>query len=168
MAFGEGWDVPVGANPWSDFHWFHVSPRSALVVVVLSEDVVWYSGHFVDGRMAPCLGKGCELCGAGTGGQVRYVLPVVEISTRRVGLMEVSQSIGQLIRSWVDRRGELRGMTLEFTKATHAKQSRTNVGYVDAECAPWYRSCRVPDVKTALVLTWKKAGFDVPEGMAGG
>lgn len=165
MTIGEGWDVPPAAAPWSDFHWFRVSPRSSLVVVVLSDQVLWYTGHFMDGRMCPCLGKECEVCKEGISGQVRYVVPVAEISAHRVGLLEVGQSVGQLIRSWEDRHGGLRGMVLEFRKHSHARQSRTEVEYIEEQQGPWYRNLQVPDVKRALVMTWKKAGFRLPAAL---
>lgn len=166
MPIGEGWELPVESAPWSQFHWFRVSPRSALVVVLLSEEVVWYTGHFLEGRMNPCQGKGCELCKTGIGGQVRYVLPVAEVSTRRVGLLEVSRGIGQLVRSWIARHEGLRGMVLELSKHSLSKQSRTDVAYIDRPVPPWYLDLEVPDVRKALFLTWRKAGFEIPPGLS--
>jgi len=165
VAIGEGWEVPPSEIPWSDHHWFRVSPRGALVVVCLSEGPLWYSGHYVAGRMAPCTGEGCELCAEGIGGQVRYVFSAAEVSTRRVGLLEVGRSNGLLIRSWMGRNGGFRGMVLELTKHSHSKGSRTEVVYVDREEPPWYLALEVPDVKRALLMTWKKGGFRLPEGM---
>lgn len=165
MPIGEGWEVPAGDIPWSDHHWFRVSPRTALVVVCLSEGPLWYSGHFVSGRMAPCLGEACALCAEGVGGQVRYVFAAAEVSTRRVGLLEVSRSNGLLVRSWIGRHGGFKGMVIELSKHSHSKGSRTNVVYVDVEAPQWYVALEVPNVKRALLLTWKKAGFALPRGM---
>ncbi len=165
MPIGSGWEVPAEDTPWSLFHWFRVSPRGDLVLVVLSEEVLWYAGHFLDGRMIPCLGRECEMCRQGIAGQVRYVFAAAEISTHRVGMMEVGRSVGDLIRDWVGRHGGLQGMVLEFSKHSHSKQSRTEVKYIDREESPWYRQAPVPDVKAALRLTWKKAGFALPAGM---
>lgn len=165
MPIGEGWELPAEADPWSQFHWFRVSPRSALVVVLLAEQVLWYTGHFIEGRMNPCQGKGCELCRAGTGGQVRYVLPVAEVSTRRVGLLEVSRGIGELVKSWMPKNDGLRGMVIELSKHSLSKQSRTDVVYVERSIAPWFLECEVPDVRKALFLTWRKAGFKIPPGL---
>lgn len=167
MPIGEGWDVPAEEIPWSDHHWFRVSPRSSLVVVCLSEAPLWYSGHYVSGRMAPCTGEGCELCGEGIGGQVRYVFAAAEISTKRVGLLEVARGNGLLIRSWIPKRGYFKGMVLELSKHSHSKSSRTEVVYVDREEPPWYLALEVPAVKKALMLTWKKGGFKLPRGMTG-
>jgi len=113
------------------------------------------------------MGKECEVCKQGIGGQVRYVLSVAELSTHRVGLMEVSRSVGQLIRSWESRNDGLKGMVIEFSKHSPSKQSRTEVIYVDREVPPWYLQCEIPDVRKALVLTWKKAGFRIPESLLG-
>lgn len=165
MPIGEGWDVPGSEIPWSDHHWFRVSPRASLVVVCLSECPLWYSGHYVAGRMAPCVGEGCELCSEGVGGQVRYVFACAEISTKRVGLLEVGRQNGLLIRSWIPRRGEFRGMTIELMKHSHSRASRTEVLYIDTVESPWYLALEVPDVKRALLMTWKKGGFRLPKGM---
>lgn len=165
MPVGSGWEIPAEDTPWSQFHWFRVSPRGDLVLVVLSDEVLWYAGHFLEGRMCPCLGKECELCKQGIAGQVRYVFAAAEISSHRIGLMEVGRGVGELIRNWEPRHDGLRGMVLQFSKHSHAKQSRTEVTYVDRPQSPWYLQIAAPDVRTALRLTWKKAGFQLPAGM---
>ena len=166
MPVGDGWDIPPEELPWSDHHWFRVSPRSSLVVVCLSEGPLWYTGHYISGRMAPCVGEGCELCGEGIGGQVRYVFACAEVSSKRAGLLEVGRNNGLLIRSWVPRHDGFRGMVLELMKHSHSRTSRTEVLYVDREEPPWYLALEVPDVKRALLMTWKKAGFRLPKGMS--
>jgi hypothetical protein len=165
VPIGEGWEVPSGEIPWSDHHWFRVSPRGALVVVCLSEGPLWYSGHFIAGRMAPCIGDDCPLCAEGVGGQVRYVFAAAEVSTRRVGLLEVGRSNGLLIRSWIGRNAGFKGMVLELTKHSQARGSRTDVQFVDREEPPWYLALECPNVKRALLMTWKKGGFTLPKGM---
>lgn len=162
MAVGDGWELPPGSEPWSDFHWFQVSTKGSLNLVILSTGACWYTGHFVGGRMCPCSGSGCELCSAGVGSQVRYVFAVAETSTRRVGLFEVARGNGQLIRDWSERCGGLRGMRLEVEKHSRSSQSRTEVRYVEAPCDPWYLGLAVPDVQLALYLTWHKAGMVMP------
>lgn len=166
MPIGEGWEVPAAEIPWSDHHWFRVSPRQALLVVCLSESPLWYSGHYVAGRMAPCVGEACELCKEGIAGQVRYVFGAAEVTTKRVGLLEVGRSNGLLLRSWIPRRGEFRGMKIELSKHSHSKGSRTELLYIDQEEAPWYLALDAPDVKRALLMTWRKGGFKLPQGMA--
>lgn len=126
---------------------------------------MWYSGHFVSGRMAPCPGESCELCAEGIPGQVRYVFACAEVSTKRAGLLEVGRSNGLLIRSWIPRNGGFKGMVLELSKHSHSRGSRTEVLYIDKEEPPWYLALDVPDVKRALLMTWKKGGFVLPEGM---
>jgi len=163
MAVGDGWDLPPGAEPWSDFHWFQASTREAIEVVILSSEPGWYTGHYVGGRMAPCQGRGCEFCGAGIGGQVRFVLAVAEMKTRRPGLMEFGRTNGRLIRDWIGRSGQLRGMILEVSKHGRSMQSRTELAYVEHVCPPWYLGIPVPDVQLALYLTWHRAGFQMPE-----
>ncbi len=162
MSVGEGWEPPLPERPWSDFHWWKVSTRGALLLVILSEKPVWYTGHFVDDRMWPCLGSECELCNRGVGSQVRYVFAAVEASTHKPGLIEVGRTNGLLIRDWMSRKGGLRGMCLEFVKHTSSRRSRTLVSYVDGEPPLWIHQVPCPDVVEALYLTWDKAHMPAP------
>lgn len=153
---GEGWDLPDGVQPWSTFHWFKVGARQGLSVVVLSSAPFWYVGHYYSDRMWPCTAPGCPVCEDGVGRQVRYCFAVVETGTRRVGLLEVSESIGQVIRSWTPRNEGLRGMSLFFTRHSHSIKSRMEVEFVEQEQVAWWRELEVPDPKVALELTWSK------------
>jgi hypothetical protein len=163
MPIGEGFDLPPGAEPWSDFHWFQPSTKGILVVVMLSERPIWYTGHYVGGRMAPCCGSGCDYCATGISAQVRYVVACAESSTRRVGLIEFGRANGLLIRDWINRQGTMRGMVLEISKHSKNVQSRTEIRYIETPCDPWYLTLQVPDCSTALFLTWHKAGMKMPE-----
>lgn len=160
---GSGFDLPPGAEPWSDFHWFQASTRGVLVLVFLSDQPIWYTGHYVGGRMAPCCGSGCDYCATGIGAQVRYCIACAEVSTRRVGLIEFGRSNGLMLQDWVYRKGCLRGMVIEVSKHSKNVQSRTEIRYVETPPEPWYLSLEVPDPSTALFLTWHKAGMRMPE-----
>jgi hypothetical protein len=160
---GSGWELPPGAEPWSDFHWFQSSTKGVLVLVLLSRSPVWYTGHFNGGRMAPCYNEGCEYCKAGIGSQVRYCFGVVDEVTRRPGLIELGKGNGELLRDWAYRSGGLRGLTVEISKHSRAQQSRTLVQYVDRPSPVWVETIDCPDVALALYLTWHKAGFKMPE-----
>jgi len=156
---GSGWELPKGAQPWSSFHWFRVGARESLSLVLLSERPTWYLGHYVEGRMVPCGGIPCELCGEGLGSQARFVFAVCEVTTRRVGLVEVSQSVAELFRMWEAEHGGLRGMWVELYKHSHSVRSRTECRCVREDPGHWWRSLEVPDPGVALELTWRKAGF---------
>lgn len=163
MPYGEGWDMPVQFEGWSDFHWWKVPANRVLVLVCLSEGPVWYSGHFLKGRMEPCQGEGCRSCREGVGAQARYIFVCLEPLARKVGLLEVSRSVALEFREIAEGRGALRGLTFEIGKHTRHKQSRMEVvGLPDYEGVD-IRSFEVPDVKKALILTWEKAGFEVPK-----
>jgi hypothetical protein len=107
------------------------------------------------------------MCAEGIGGQVRYVFSAAEVSTRRVGLLEVGRENGLLIRSWIGRHGSFKGMVIELTKHSQSRGSRTKIEYIDGEEPPWWAALDPPDVKRALLMTWKKAGFRMPKGMQG-
>ena len=57
----------------------------------------------------------------------------------------------------------MRGMVIEISKHSKNVQSRTEIKYIDIPCDPWYLGLEVPDVSTALFLTWHKAGMRMPE-----
>lgn len=163
MPIGEGFDLPPGAEPWSDFHWFQPSTKSLLALVMLCERPVYYTGHYVSGRMAPCAGSGCDYCATGIGAQVRYAFAVADTSSRRAGLIEFGRQNGLMIRDWMVRTGSLRGMVIEVSKHSKNVQSRTEIRLIDIPCEPWFYSIDPPDVTLALYLTWNKAGFRMPQ-----
>lgn len=165
MAIGDGWDVPEEAAPWSDFHWFQVSPKESKTFAVLSEAPVWYTGHYHKGRMRPCPGEGCELCAEGVGAQVRYCFSVVDVETRRVGLIELGRGHGMELQEWSGGNGGLKGLQFEAHKDGKASQSRTVLCYIDQVAPDWVSGVEGPEVRLALFLTWDKAGFPVPEGL---
>jgi hypothetical protein len=165
MGIGAGWDLPPGSEPWTNFHWFQASTRGSILLVLLSQQPVWYTGHYVCGRMMPCIGEECEFCKSGIGAQIRYCFGVAEDATRRVGLIEFGQNNGQLLRDWAYRLGGLRGMSIEVEKHSRSAQSRTVVTFVDRPSPIWTDSAECPDVELALYLTWHKCGATMPRGM---
>jgi len=160
---GNGWDLPPGSEPWTNFHWFQPSVSGVLVLVVLSERPTWYTGHYYERRMCPCLGVGCRLCASGIGAQVRYCFAVAERSTRRVGLIELGRGNGLLVRDWAYSRGEMRGLMIEVSKHSRSPQSRTEVQRVHEDAPLWSVGILEPDPSLALYLTWHKAGLPMPQ-----
>lgn len=159
---GEGWELPGETKAWSDWTWFHIKPGKARIVVVLSEKPLWYQGHFVHGRMAPCVGSECIECARGTGAQIRWVFACAEVETRRQGLMEVGQATQLELRQYVTRAGRFRGLVLCFGRYSKAKQSRIECEYVDDPMPVWAHEMAATDLGAALRATWTKAGFSVP------
>jgi len=159
---GDGWELPPGSEPWTDFHWFQASGKRELDLVVLSEFPTWYTGHFSEKRMVPCPGRDCSYCAAGVGAQVRYCFAVADMVSRRVGLMELGRSNGLLLQDWSHRNGGVRGMVVNVKKHSSHCQSRTEVSYVEEPCPLWAVGIPAPDPSLALYLTWHKAGFEMP------
>jgi hypothetical protein len=153
---GEGWDVPSVVKDEVEFHWFHVAPGRALVLCVLSTSPVWYVGHFENGRMGKCSGDGCPSCARGVGKQIRYVLSVVDVSTHQLGVIELSQSVADLVRAFSDRHGVMRGMVLDFTKAARSKHSRMEVSYIDQVAPGWCTTMEGLDLREVLGSTWER------------
>ena len=167
LAVGVGWEVDPGDQPWSDFHWWKVPTKGVLVLVLIGKEPVYYVGHFVDGRMWPCLKEGCGMCDRGVGSQVRYVMAAAEISSKRIGILEVGRQNGLQIRDWCVGRGGMTGLVLELEKHSHARTSRTEVKLIEKEVGPWPYHVKEVDLKRALLLTWKKADMPVPRGLEG-
>jgi len=163
LRSGSGWELPEGVDPWSSFHWFKVGARTGLDLVMLSSEPAWYVGHYYQSRMWPCSGSSCGLCEDGVGRQVRFVFAVVEVSSRRVGLLEVSESVGRLIRDWIPRHQGLRGMHLYFGRHSSSVKSRMEVEYADEFDVAWWADLEVPDIKVALELTWTKMKAKLPD-----
>lgn len=160
---GDGWEVAEVFRDRSDWTWFKIRGGKVLKVVLLSRSPVWYAGHFHKGRMVPCGGNGCRLCHERVGTQVRYVFGAARVEDGQVGLLEVGKSIGLQIRDWIARRGQLHGMSIALTKQTLAKQSRTEIEYVEGQDPEWLDGTECPDVRRALESTWDKMGFSRSE-----
>jgi len=158
LPSGQGWDVPTDLKQWSVFHWYKIGPRQGLDCVILSSEPLWYLGHYHDGRMWPCSKTDCPFCAEQIGTQVRWVFAVVSLSTRRVGLLEVSDSVAWMLRDWIPRFGALRGMHVFFQRHSHSIKSRIEVEYIDEESVAWWRDLPVPDAQEALDRTWEKMG----------
>lgn len=162
MPVGEGWDMPVEFQGWSDFHWWKISGNRVLNLVMVSEKPTWYSGHFVKGRMEPCYGEGCKACSEGVGAQARYIFAAVEPISRKIGLLEVSRTVALEFRDMSFERGQLRGTYFEISKHSRHKQSRMEIHKLPELDGFVIAAFEVPDIKAALRLTWEKAGFEIP------
>jgi hypothetical protein len=168
MAVGDGWELAPGDAPWSDFHWWKVPTKGILVLVLLGKEPVYYVGHYVDGRMWPCLKETCGMCKQGIGSQVRYVMAAAEIATKRVGILEVGRGNGLIIRDWAIGHEGLTGVVIELEKHSHARTSRTEIRCIEKECGPWPYHIELPDLRRALLLTWTKANMPIPPGLQTG
>jgi hypothetical protein len=153
---GEGWDPPPSVRDRVEFHWFHVSPGRALVLCVLSGQPLWYVGHFDSGRMQPCLPEHCGLCARGVGKQLRYVVSSVELSSKQIGVLEMSKTVAELLRSWSSRNGGLHGMVIELQRATRSKHSRMECSYLDELPPGWALAMEGLDLKEVLSRTWER------------
>lgn len=163
MGIGSGWDVPATEVAWTEFSWFKVRGGHSLVVVALSDAPTWYSGHYTKGRMYPCLGGDCKMCADGIGSQLRYVIGCVEVSTRRVGLLEFSRAIALDVKDFIPPNKSMRGLALEFTKYSMSKNSRMQVTPVRLHQEFDFSMYVAPDIQYALVATWEKAGIPIPD-----
>ena len=162
---GEGWEVPSVVRDQVYFHWFHVVPRSALVLCLTSMRPLWFVGHFHKKRMLRCRGQDCHWCRLSVGKQVRYVFGGVDLQTRREGVIEVSESVAQLVREWAVPNGGARGLIVEFEKSTGSKHSRMDVRLIREHPPGWALACQEPDLGMILRRTWEKIESSLGEEM---
>ena len=156
MPVGEGWEPPAAVRDAVEFHWFHVQPGRAVVLCVLSGQPLWYVGHFQNGRMGPCRPAGCESCAKGIGRQLRYVVSCVELSSRQLGVLEVSSSVAELLKQWSLSAGGLRGLIVEIEKASRSKHSRMEASWVHETPPAWVMAMAPLDLKEVLARTWER------------
>jgi hypothetical protein len=153
---GSGFDIPPEVADRVDFHWFHVPVGGSLNLCLLPPKPVWYVAHWVGGRMIPCEKDDCRYCAEGLGTQIRYVLSVVEITTRQPGLIELGKTNGLLIRDWGGCDGYPTWVAFEVYRPGRAKQSRLDVRRLEQSCLPWAMRVPMPDPVAALEATWEK------------
>ena len=165
MPVGEGWDLPAEEQPWSDFHWFQIAVGESRLFCVLSDQPIWYTGHYYLGRMRPCCSEHCTICAEGVGTQVRYCFPVVDLDTKHVGLLELGRGHGLDIRAAAEEGHGLKGLIMEARKTGKASQSRTKLTFLHREPPDWINQIDPPDCGLALYLTWSKAGMAIPDPM---
>lgn len=164
MGNWEGWDPPEGTQGWSDWHWWRIPTGKVLQLVLLSPAPLGYSGHFTKGRMGPCYGEGCKLCLEGIGAQLRYIVGAADLASRRVGMWDMGRSVGMEVRELAAARGAVRGLCLSLSHYSRARQSRTEIEVLGIPTPEWIAGLESPDIRRALVETWRKGGFPIPEG----
>jgi len=152
---GSGWSAAKKVAEQVSHHWWAVSGRRVLSLVVLSRAPYWYVGHYWRSRMDRCRGVGCEACAAGCGKQVRYVFCAAERSTRRVGLLEVGEYVAETIHALEGRHNGLQYMCIEMAKHTTANRSRMEVTYLDEDPGSAFLDLVPSDPAGALKRTWE-------------
>lgn len=164
---GEGWDPPQEVRDHVQFHWFHVTPGTSLVLVMLSLKPLWFVGHFVGGRMCRCTGDLCARCAAGTGRQIRYVVSAVELTSRRIGVLEMSESVAHLIREWAVAQSGARGLIVEFGKVSKSKHSRLEVNLIREHAPGWALAMEPLDLHEVLARTWERIDNEKGSALVG-
>lgn len=153
---GSGWSPPPDVRDAVEFHWFHVPVQGALVLCVLSTEPVWYIGHFDVGRMRQCRGDLCRMCVQGVGRQIRYVVSAVELTSRRLGVLELGTAPMMHIRDRALSRGALRGMVIEVSRAGRSKHGRLDISVMEETAPSWATTMEGLDCSVVLDRTWSR------------
>jgi len=82
-------------------------------------------------------------------------------------VIEVGKSVGLMLRDLTHRNGGLRGMLVEFGKSTKAKQSHTEVEYIDEHAPAWCLALPEPDLREVLERTWERQMVEGSESRSG-
>jgi hypothetical protein len=153
---GVGFGLPEGNDGWTDWTWFHARSATAQRFTILCDAPANYSGHYRKGRMVPCMGEGCPLCATGIGAQARYVFSVVEWESRRVGLFEMGRGHALAVADRAGPEGGVRGVSFEVQRASHAKQSRIELTFLEVPVPLFFQHLQGPDVARAVKATWER------------
>lgn len=153
---GMGWGIPDSVRDVVEFHWFHVPTGGALLLCCVSREPAWYLGHFHQGRMRRCPGTGCELCARQIGRQVRFIVSCVELTTRRVGVLELGVGPAKLLEQWAASNGGLRGVSFELTRASKAKHSRLELTPVREHPGAWVDEVQAVNLGEVMQKTWNR------------
>jgi hypothetical protein len=65
------------------------------------------------------------------------VLSCVELTTRRVGVLELGVNPAKMIEQWAASNGGLRGVCFELTRASKSKNSRLEISVVREYPGDW-------------------------------
>jgi hypothetical protein len=101
------------------------------------------------------------------GKQIRYVISAVEMSTKRVGVIEMSESVAQLIREWAIPNEGARGLIVELGKASKSKHSRLEVNLIRERPPGWVMGLDGLDLVEVLSRTWERIELDAGAKLVG-
>lgn len=94
----------------------HVPARGSLEIILLCDVPVSYKGHYVGGRMHPCLRQGCSACARSVGAQHRWVFSVYDCTRSVCALLELGVVPAGIMREFSLAYGGLRGLRVKLSK----------------------------------------------------
>lgn len=136
------------------FQWLHIRPGEAVRLILGDKLPLWYKAHWYEGRMQPCGGEECRLCGAGVGRQRRWVFSVALAGQRKPYLWEVSESLAQEIRAIGEQQGTLTDLQLRVSREGSGSKGRIDVASHGIDAYHSTSEVPFPDPQEALELTW--------------
>jgi hypothetical protein len=80
-------------------------------------------------------------------------------------MWDMGRSVGLELRHLAAEGDSVRGLMVAVGHYSRARQSRTEIDVLAGDPPAWMRDLESPDICRALVETWRKAGFEIPEGM---
>lgn len=132
----------------------HVPARGSLEVLFLQDAPVTFTGHYVDGRMKPCVHNGCTLCAKGIGTQRRWVFAVYECARGATRLLELGASpANQLQHYAIDYQGLL-GLRFRFSKPGGTLRSTITVDLTGSARVPESELPTCPDTAELMRKIW--------------
>lgn len=117
LVGGSGWGKLDGADEAPRRMWLKVDAREGLSFCLLREEPFVYVGHFVRGKMRPCVDPDrCLHHAAGIAGQVRVVFSGLDTHRQEAGLLEVNKYTAMQIREKIEDVGFGRGLVIMLRK----------------------------------------------------
>lgn len=163
----EGWGTIQEIKKKDTLHFAKVFGTSPNRFLILNSSPLVYEGHYLHGEMIPCEGKGCKVCAAGVGKQIRYCFGVYEFRTNWRGVLELSAKQAEVIFDQYLIGDDSRGLEIVIRKMSEARTSNMKIisgQYVDLGD----RKAFAPvDVIGFMEAKWRRVSdsyYESPEG----
>jgi hypothetical protein len=94
-------------------------------------------------------------------------MSAVEPSTRRLGVIELSESVVRLIKDWAIPNEGSRGLIIELTKVSRSKHSRHEVQLIREHPPAWCMALEPLDLHEVLSRTWDRIEMEKGAALIG-
>ena len=152
--YGHGLFTAPDDDEKISFQWLHIREGEQMTIVMGNKAPLWYKAHWYNGRMQPCEGDGCRLCGMGVGRQRRWVFSVNLWGTKKVFLWEISEHSAEQIREIAEKHDQLENLKLLVSRERGSRKGRltiTSHGFDEFHAS---QGLIYPEPQEALELTW--------------
>jgi hypothetical protein len=150
------WGSPGEVKGEGGTGFLHVPARGHLEILCLSDVPASYKGHYLAGRMQPCMRVNCAACAKGVGQQSRWVFSVYDCNRGVTGLLELGCVPAGLLQQFSRDYGGLRGLRFKLLKAGGTLRGRIEIELSGLSKLPSGELPDPIDVPEALKKMWSE------------